>query len=105
MAGGVCPPALKAINMETFLEFLFTASVTVFAGFLCLKYGPKTKKRTRISRLKKAQETGPKNQLNNSGISTFYRNYSAKFILILIGATLFTGVFYLVDIGYVIIKW
>jgi len=72
--------------METFLEFLFTASVTVFAGFLCLKYGPKTKRRARISRLKKAQETGPQNQHNSSGISVFYRNYSAKFILLLIGA-------------------
>jgi hypothetical protein len=91
--------------METFLEFLFTASVTVIAGFLCLKYGPKTKRKARIARFKQAQAIRLKNPQNSAGIREVYRNYSAKFILILIGATLFTGVFYLVDIGYVIIKW
>ncbi|KIO76299.1 hypothetical protein TH53_15730 [Pedobacter lusitanus] len=91
--------------METFLEFLFTASVTVFAGFLCLKYGPKTKRRARVARLKKAQEIRVAAPHKGAVLKEIYRNYSAKFILILIGATLFTGVFYLVDIGYVVIKW
>jgi len=81
--------------METFLEFLFTALITVLAGFLFLKYKPKTKKRTRSARQRKSA----------FGVN-FYRNYSGKFILLfLIGMTLFSSVFYLVNVGYVIIKW
>ncbi|MBB5637624.1 hypothetical protein HDE68_003539 [Pedobacter cryoconitis] len=91
--------------METFLEFLLTASLTVFAGFLCLKHGPKTKKRARIDRLKLARAGGFNQPQKAIILKENYWNYSAKFILILIGASLFTGVFYLVDIGYVIIKW
>lgn len=92
--------------METFLEFLFTASVTVFAGFLCLKYGPKTRRKARIARLKRGQEVRLKNPRNPVAIQANYRNYSVKFILILlIGITFITGVSYLVDIGYVIITW
>lgn len=92
--------------METFLEFLFTASITVFAGFLCLKYGPKTRRKARIARLKKGQEVRLKNPHHPVTIQATYRNYSAKFILILfIGITFITGVSYLVDRGYVIITW
>ncbi|QNK63401.1 hypothetical protein H7F33_02505 [Pedobacter sp. PAMC26386] len=92
--------------METFLEFLFTASITVLAGFLCLKYGPKTKRKARIMRLKRAQEMRLKDPQNGKLIKEIYRNYSAKFILVLLlGVTFFSGVFYLVDIGYVIITW
>ncbi|MBB6498404.1 hypothetical protein [Pedobacter cryoconitis] len=92
--------------METFLEFLFTAFITVLAGFLILKYKPKTRRRARNIKLNRTKEVRLNPQRKSAAGNDFYRNYSGKFILLfLIGMTLFSSVFYLVNVGYVIIKW
>lgn len=84
--------------MGTFLEILITAIFTFFAGFLCLRYKPKARRKTING---KPVQIG-RNQL----MRTAYRNYSAKFILVLLfGIMLFSSLFYLAERGYIILKW
>ncbi len=84
--------------METFLEIFLTSVITFIAGFLAVRYKPKPKRRPRFGQpLKPKQETT---------IRSVYRNYSAKFILVfLVGILLFSGIFYLMGNGYIIVKW
>lgn len=83
--------------MGTFFEILITSLITFIAGFLCMRYKPKTKRKVdqKINQFSR-----------NRSMRTAYRNYSAKFILfLLIGMTFFSGVFYLAERGYIILKW
>jgi hypothetical protein len=78
--------------METFYEILITAVFTFFAGFLCVRYKPKRKKRSIQNR--------------NQHIRVAYRNNSAKFILVfLFGIMVFSSLFFLAERGYIHIKW
>lgn len=91
------PRLLIFKDMATFLEIFFTSLVTFIAGYLSVKYRPVSKRRRRLGqRLKPVQKTTLK------GV---YRNYSAKFIVIFLGVLFFSGVFYLLENGYIILKW
>lgn len=72
--------------MGTFLEILFTAVITFIAGFLSLKYRPKTKKKLKNSKF---------NSLKNS-----------RFMLLIMVCTMVSfTLFYLLGKGYVIVEW
>lgn len=84
--------------METFLEILITAVFTFFAGFLCLRYKPKTRKRT--------SQVRSRQPVRSTHMRMVYRKYAAKFVVvILFGLMFFSGIFYLAERGYIIIKW
>jgi hypothetical protein len=78
--------------MGTFLEFLCTALLTSFAGYLCLKHKP-AKRKSRINKTRKKQD--------NTGINGVYRNYSTKFILVFfMGTIIFQGAFYFSEMAH-----
>ncbi|WP_158796076.1 hypothetical protein [Pedobacter sp. L105] len=84
--------------METFLEILITAILTFTVGFLCVRYKPNTKRRQQNFKIHR-----PKDKHVAHADS---RNHSVKFILLfLMGMIFISSVFYLVQQGYVIIKW
>lgn len=72
--------------MGTFLEILFTAVITFIAGFLCVKYRPKPKRRLKNSKF---------NSLKNSRLM----------LLILVCVTVSSSVLYLLENGYIMVEW
>jgi hypothetical protein len=84
--------------METFLEILFTALITLFAGVIFLKCRPKSRRRGKA---------GTMHPVKDKHIAEMtYFNYSAKFIFISLAIIfLFTGILYLAAEGYIILKW
>jgi len=102
--------------MGTFLEIFITAIITFGTGFLFLKYQSHTKHRVKGSKLsiKQDQVTTLSHHLKNQPIRVdkntslrrAYRDYSPKFILILLLLmTFFSSVLYLAEKGIIILKW
>lgn len=83
--------------MATFLEIFFTSLVTFIAGYLAVKYRPVSKRRRKFGQ--------PIKPVRKTTLKGVYRNYSAKFIVIFLGVLFFSGVFYLLENGYIILKW
>ncbi len=91
------PRLLIFKDMATFLEIFFTSLVTLIAGYLSVKYRPVSKRRRRLGQpIKPVQKTTLKGD---------YRNYSAKFIVVFLGSLFFSSIFYLLENGYIILKW
>lgn len=112
--------------MGTVIEIVITALLTFGAGFLFLKYKSDVKykvKRRKLGMLSAEpgqlqgepdRLTVKANQLKskssqfsrNTSLKRAYRDYSPKFILIiLLAMTFFSSVFYLAERGIIILKW
>ena len=84
--------------MGTFLEIFFTSLLTFIAGILCVKYQPKPNKKRKFGE--------PIHVTRREKMKSLYRDNSPRFILMLcIAMILFTCVLYLLDRGYIILKW